>query len=282
MSSGLGRWVAKKGARLGMAAAGLSPLGRVQNGGSPRVRVLTYHRFGSIPRDPFCVRRDVFEAQMRWLADTRRAVSLEDVEDLLAGEEDVRDGGVLVTIDDGCRSTALEALPVLRDHGIPAVVYLVAGSIGRGRGVDRDQPEDYMTWRDVDALLASGVVTIGSHAYHHRSLGRMEPARAREEAVRSRELLERRIGQDVLSFAYPFGTLRDFGPHTEQALAEAGYTTGFTSQHGPITPSAEPLRLPRVKIEGGEPLWAFRSACDGGLDAWGHVDRALHRLQTPV
>ncbi len=275
--SPLPRWVAKKAARVGLAAA--SRFAPARGAPSPRVRVLTYHRFGARPRDPFCVRRDAFEAQMRWLADARRAISLEDVEDLLSGEEDVRDGGVLVTIDDGCRSVATEALPVLRDYGIPAVVYLVVGSIGRGRGRDSDQPEDYMTWKEVDGLLSSGVVEIGSHAYHHRSLGRMDEAAARDEAVRSKEVLERHTGEEVRSFAYPFGTRVDFGPHTRRALASAGYTTGLTSQHGYVTTGLDPLELPRIKIEGGDPSWVWRRACDGGLDGWRHVDRTLYRLQ---
>jgi peptidoglycan/xylan/chitin deacetylase (PgdA/CDA1 family) len=241
--------------------------------------VLTYHRFGDSPRDPFCVRRKDFEAQMRWLADERLALSLEDVEELLAGEEDMH-GRVLVTIDDGCRSTLTSALPVLREYGIPAVAYVVVGSMGKGRGVDGDQPEDYMTWDEVDSLLETGIVTIGSHAVHHRSLGRMDPAEALDEAILSKEILDRRLGTETRSFAYPFGTRADYGKDTRRALAEAGYTTGFTSQHGCITEGLDPLELPRIKVEGGEPLWMFQKLCRGAMDAWRHVDRTLWSLQT--
>ena len=273
----LPRWVAKKAARLGVATA--STLARRNGDGAGScARVLTYHRFGDSPRDPFCVRRRDFETQMRWLAEERLALSLEDVEELLAGEEDMQ-GRVLVTIDDGCRSTLTEALPILRDHGIPAVVYVVVGSLGKGRGVDADQPEDYMTWDEIDSLLESGIVTIGSHAVHHRSLGRMEPARALEEAILSKEILDRRLSTETRSFAYPFGTRADYSKDTRRALAEAGYTTGFTSQHGCITEGLDPLELPRIKVEGGEPLPMFKALCRGAMDAWRHVDRTLWALQ---
>ena len=49
--------------------------------------------------------------------------------------------------------------------------------------------------------------------------------------------------------------------------------------HGAIAPGADPLTLPRVKIEGGEGLWMFRAIVDGGLDAWRWVDRFMWRLQ---
>ena len=72
------RWLAKKSARkavsLGAWASG-SLLVRRALADVPRLRVLCYHRIGDVPRDPFCVPRRDFRAQMRWLAETGRAVS---------------------------------------------------------------------------------------------------------------------------------------------------------------------------------------------------------------
>ena len=45
---------------------------------------------------------------------------------------------------------------------------------------------------------------------------------------------------------------------------------------------ADPLTLPRVKIEGGEGMGMFRLAASGGLDAWSLVDRSLYVLQKPA
>jgi len=272
------RWAAKKVARHGMVAA--SSLARPFDGG-PSIRVLTYHRFGESSRDPFCVSQETFDQQMRFLAENGLALGLDDLEDLLVGSPDALRSGVLVTIDDGCRSTLTGALPVLQHWGIPAVAYLVAGSLGTGRGVDRDQPEDYMTW-DEAARLAEGGITIGSHAVHHRSLARMAEEELRAEATESRRLLESRLGAPVCSFAYPFGTRSDYDHRTRRALAAAGYTTGFTSQHGAVSEEDDPLELPRVKVEGGEGMWMFERLCAGGMDGWALVDRALHRLQKPA
>ena len=127
--------------------------------------------------------------------------------------------------------------------------------------------------------LADAGVTVASHGWSHRSLGRMAADEARAEAELSRHALERLVGRTVTAFAYPFGTRADYSPATRAILERAGYRLAFTSQHGPIRPGADPLTLPRIKVEGGEPLWMFRLLVRGGLDTWRWVDRTLWRLQ---
>jgi hypothetical protein len=107
----------------------------------------------------------------------------------------------------------------------------------------------------------------------------MSAEEAREEAGRSRTVLEDHLGAPVTSFAYPFGTRTDFNTTTAAILRRCGYTCAFTSQHGAIRAGSEPFRLPRIKVEGGEPLWMFRRLVRGGLDGWRWIDRALWRLQ---
>jgi peptidoglycan/xylan/chitin deacetylase (PgdA/CDA1 family) len=242
-------------------------------GAAPRVRVLTYHRFGSDDArgDPFSVSIEDFEAQMRWLAERRLAVSLEQVLRFAAGAEALPDGAVLVTVDDGYACLHSRALPILRRHGIPAVAFVPAGLVGAADG-------PRVSWDDLGSLADAGV-SIGSHGWSHRSLGRIDRAWARDEAFRSREELERRLGRPVAAFAYPFGTRADFDAFTTAILRDCGYACAFTAQHGAVEPGADPLLLPRIKVEGGEPPWVFERLCGGGLDAWRWVDRSLWRWQ---
>lgn len=272
------RWYVKKAARRGVA------LGSVATGflgaraivtRSPRVRALMYHRIADAPRDPFSVSPDVFDAQMRLLAEARRAVSLEDVRRFVLGKQTLPRDACLVTIDDGLLSTLTEALPILRRWGVPAVAFVSAGLVGSGHRY----PEAYMGWEEVRTLLASGIVEIGSHAYTHRSLGLILPEEARREAAKSKEHLEDRLGVPIRAFAYPFGTRADFNPLTERALADAGYSIAFNSMHGAIRRGMDPISLPRVKVEGGEPLWMFRLLRRGAMDPWRLADRTLFRFQ---
>lgn len=269
------RWAAKKAARratvMGSLASGVIAARRVL--GSPKLRAITYHRFGEARQDPYCVSARAFEAQMRWLAEQRRAVSLEQVLRFVRGEAEVADGSVLVTIDDGFRSTLEVAAPILKRYAVPAVAYITTSAV-ENEAAGRAAGEAFLTWPEVSALNASGV-TIGSHGHTHRSMAKLGLAEVRDEGRVSRELLERRLGVAVTSFAYPYGMRSDESPATMAALSACGYDSIFIAQHGALHAGSDCLRLSRIKVEGGEPLWMFKLLCAGGMDAWSVADRVL-------
>jgi peptidoglycan/xylan/chitin deacetylase (PgdA/CDA1 family) len=277
------RWLAKKSARqalaLALGASGALALRR-QLASEPRVRVLTYHRFGEIARDPFCISERDFEAQIRFLAERKRAIGLDDLRRFVAGEQALAPDALLVTIDDGFASTFSLALPILRHHAVPAVAF-VTPSLVENPDAPNFEAERYMTWAELERLAEAGIAT-GAHGYDHASLGHMSVEAAHEQGVRARALLEARLGRPVTSFAYPYGTLRDFNAGTRRALERAGYALIFTSQHGSVVRGMDPHELPRVKVENGDSQALFRRLCDGALDAWRIVDSGLSRLQRPV
>jgi peptidoglycan/xylan/chitin deacetylase (PgdA/CDA1 family) len=280
MTVSLLRWVVKKAGRRAMVVASVmsGSLGlRRLFGRASVVRVLTYHRFGDAQRDPWCVDAASFEAQMRWLAERRLAVSLDDIERFVRGEQDLPHGAVLVTMDDGFSSVLHIAAPIMQRHGIPSVAYVTTGFVGTVSA----SGERYLTWDEVARLPAAGI-TVGSHAHTHRSMARLGPDEAVHEALTSKQLLERHLGQPVRSFAYPFGMRLDESPATAGMLTGAGYSTVFIAQHGTLRRGADLARLPRVKVEGGDPLWLFRWLCRGGMDGWKLFDDTLWKLQKPA
>jgi peptidoglycan/xylan/chitin deacetylase (PgdA/CDA1 family) len=105
---------------------------------------------------------------------------------------------------------------------------------------------------------------------------------AREEAIRSKAMLEDFLGKAVRAFAYPYGTKADFNEVTAALLREAGYDFVFTSQHGPCTSLTSRFCIPRVKVEGGDPSWIFRGLVSGRMDGLRIVDETLWRLQSSV
>lgn len=274
------RWFVKKAARASVAFGSWASgalAARPLFAPGPRVRALTYHRFGDAHGDPYEVSPRSFEAQMRWLAEQGRLVSLDDVVAFVAGRRALPLDAALVTIDDGCRSLFTRALPILRAHRVPAVAFVCAGLVGTDAKA-ADHGEGFLGWDELGRLHEAGIA-VGSHAFSHRSLGRASPAQVLDEASRSRCILEQRLGTRVQAFAYPFGTRADFSPETDRLLGEAGYTIAFNSMHGAIRPGMAALSLPRVKIEGGEGLRFFKLAARGAMDAWRAVDHLLWRVQ---
>jgi peptidoglycan/xylan/chitin deacetylase (PgdA/CDA1 family) len=280
------RWHVKKLARSSMAllswGTGWLALRRRLDR-TPAVRVLTYHRFRRCDRDPFSVDVDQFERQMRWLASRRLAISLRDVQAFVSGAGTVPDGAVLVTIDDGFRDTHSGALPILRELGIPAVVFVptadVVDHVPIVRATADATDDDLRLSRAEIAELQASAIDIESHSHDHVSLAGLETDQIKCQLGTSKDLLETLLGHRVRAFAYPFGTRRDFNDVTTRLVAEAGYRLAFTSQHGAIRADANPHVLPRIKVEGGEALWLFKLLVAGGLDLWGVVDRTLWWLQ---
>ena len=246
----------------------------------PEVRVLTYHRFGPVGRDPFCVDPRDFEEQMAYLADRQLAVSLAEFEEFVAGTSRLRHSAVLVTIDDGFRSLYTTALPILRHYAIPAAAFVTTSLVRPEARTPAVAPrsEDQLSWEELAVLPGSGVA-IGSHGRTHQSLGRMSDQQIEEQVILSRTTLEQRLGHPVSAFAYPFGTRADFSDRTAATLRRTGYRCAFTSQHGAIHPLMEPFCLPRIKVEGGEALWLFKLLVRGGMDNWAWIDRGLSRWQ---
>jgi peptidoglycan/xylan/chitin deacetylase (PgdA/CDA1 family) len=278
------RWQLKKTARKSFALGHrlFHLQGRLASSGGGAVRVLTYHRFGEVKHDPFCVTPKEFERQMSWLAENSLAVSLREIQNYLSYGKSLPDGAALVTMDDGCSSVLSHALPILKHYNIPSVAFVTTGNIGlRSNQLNRqgEEPkEDYLDWNGLRKLCDSRV-DIGSHALTHRSLGKMTIYEAENEVCESRRELEQNLGISVSSFAYPYGTLADFNSSVADTLRRSGYRTAFTSQHGVLHRDLDMMLLPRIKVEGGDAEWLFPMLVRGGLDSWRWVDKALWRLQ---
>ena len=274
------RWYVKKAARAGVAAgvwASGALVGRSLLAPRVRVRALTYHRFGHIPQDPFCVAPEDFEAQVRWLAERKLAVSLDDVERFARGEGTLPQGGVLVTIDDGYRSTYSIAAPILRAHGVPAAAFVTASVIDDA-GASANQPEPFMTWKELAELPRWGV-DVGSHAYTHRSLGAMP---LEEGARGGRPIAGAARGAARLSreeLRLPVRHARGLQPADRAAPAGRRVLDRLQLAPRAICADQDPISLPRVKVEAGEGMWMFQLLCRGAMDAWLLLDQTMWRLQ---
>lgn len=266
------RWLLKKSSRalVAMGGSALSAFSR------KHCLVLTYHRIQKSIRDPFAVSPSDFERHMSRLRMENRVADHAQLLGYARGAAEREDNACLITIDDGMASTYFEALPILLEYRIPAVIYVSSALIGRDvPGL----PERYMNWNELRQIADTGLITIGSHAHTHRSLGSMSPMEAKDEIVRSRAVLEDGLGISVQTFAYPFGTRGDFNSQTRSALDGAGFESGFISMHGYVAPGSDPLALPRIKVEGGESDLLFSLISRGATVPWRLIDESLWRLQ---
>jgi len=101
----------------------------------PRCTVLGYHRVATerVGYREIEVSAETLRAHIRFLTSHGYDIlTLAEYGDFIGGRRALRRDSVLITFDDGYRDNYTDALPILRDAGVPATVFLVSGAIGGG------------------------------------------------------------------------------------------------------------------------------------------------------
>jgi hypothetical protein len=159
----------------------------------PRVRVLTYHRFGNVSWDPCCIEGSTFQSNLSRLSKTEKVITPGEFAVLMSAPEDLQHRRILLTIDDGHISVQWHALPRLDDLGIKAILFVCPGLVESQSSSKTASERQFMGWDDLALARANGH-EIAPHSLYHDSLARMPLAAALDDIDRSTELLERRLG----------------------------------------------------------------------------------------
>ncbi len=224
--------------------------------------ILGYHRIGPPPslrpalpaggwETWFCIPESLFAGQLRYLRDGGWQVI--DVAAFLRGLTDpdsMPERSALITFDDGFRSVREFALPILRELGYPAVVFIPTEFIGGRNWFDRDwEPQEAICdWDDLRELERSGV-SIQSHGVSHRQFSHLNPTEQEEELVRSKAALENGLAKPVEIFAFPYGDAGEDPQMLKSALERAGYRAACLYGGGPTgLPIDDPYHLSRLAM----------------------------------
>jgi peptidoglycan/xylan/chitin deacetylase (PgdA/CDA1 family) len=234
----------------------LSPINtaHVSAEGARQVQLLCYHRFAErAAADPMVVARADFDAQMRYLRDNGyQVVRLADYEAMRARRLPVPERAVVLTFDDGYRSVADIAAPILARYGYPATLFVYPQFIGGGHA---------LSWQQLRELVATGLFDVHSHALSHTSLvpavGETPTtygARIQREVEVAATVLEQQLGQSPRYFAYPYG---DVTQPVVELLQASGYALGLTVARGGSPVFGSPWLIRRTMIYGGDDIETF-------------------------
>jgi peptidoglycan/xylan/chitin deacetylase (PgdA/CDA1 family) len=227
-----------------------------------------YYQINTLP--------EVFDQQMRWLRNSGYRTTT--VTDALAGLAAGRDLSktVVLTFDDGYRDFYSDALPVLRQCGFTATIFLATDRIHESPA--RVEGADYLTWNDVRELQAEGI-SFGAHTVTHPDLRSLGPEQIEYELGRSKEMMEDRLGTAVESFSYPHGFPeedKDYARYLEDVLCNLGYENGVTTILGRAEEKSNPFFLPRLPVNSLDDPAFFQAKLQGGYD-WLHGPQLLKK-----
>ena len=152
---------------------------------------------------------------------------------------------VAITFDDGIRSVYTHALPVLREFGAPAHLFLTTGPIGSGKPWPDEGGNglsfEMLSWEEVEKLHVAGV-SIEGHTNSHLDMRALSETQMADECEHADRRIEERLGRRPEFFAYPFGyhnaAVRDY--------ARSRYTASVTTELGALGATHDTAAIPRL------------------------------------
>jgi len=206
---------------------------------SDPVPILMYHIVADppagAPYPELYVSAASFAGQIGWLARHGfHGVTLHDV--LLHWQRGTRLPAhpVVISFDDGYRSQAVTAAPILATHRWPGVIDLTIRNTNDYWGLPPAQ---------VRKLIDAGW-EVASHSATHPDLTKIDDAALEREVAGSRATLQTMFHVPVDFFCYPAGRLDD---HVVAAVRAAGYSGATTTAPGIARPT-DMFRLARVRV----------------------------------
>ena len=130
-----------------------------------------------------------------------------------------------LSFDDGLEDNHRVVLPILRELGVPATVYVTTGFIGRpNEWIGR--PSRYMTEDELRDVARAGF-ELGAHSVSHPDMSALDLDACRREVGESAAAVEALTGERVRTFAYPFCR---YGDEALTAVREAGLLAAVTCE----------------------------------------------------
>jgi len=214
------------------------------------VPAIAYHKVAEIPdnavhRGNYVTPRQ-FVAQLRLLRTLGyEAISFRDVLAHRRGEANLPARPIIITFDDGYRSTLDFALPAVRAHGFFATVFVVTGLLGGTNQWDAGEIQEALVSMDDVRRIAADGHDVQSHTRTHRDLNELPVDDALSELLESRVELERILGTAVHVVAYTWGNPSQQVRHLAK---RAGYAAGVIVRRRVNFDSTPAFALRRIGI----------------------------------
>jgi peptidoglycan/xylan/chitin deacetylase (PgdA/CDA1 family) len=135
-------------------------------------------------------------------------------------------------------------------------------------------PDAYalVAWEDLQQLVRSELVDIGSHSRTHRILSDADDDESWGEIDGSRRELERRLDVEIATFCFPNGQPTDYRAEQLAMVGRAGYVCATASHFGYVTRESNRFALPRIGSVFVD-MRRFRQDIDGLEYLWRRVRR---------
>jgi len=223
--------------------------------------VLSYHHIADEEKCSgvtVCVGQ--FEEQLDFLARNNfQVVSLKTLNEHMENGVRLAPKTVVITFDDGWKSTYEYGYPLLAKYNMPATLFVYTDFINARAG---------LSWDELRELKDSGIFEIHSHSKSHANMPKIlngsQPSDRssflQEEVDFPSRALQKQIGIAPFAFAYPYGAANS---EIALYLDESDYRMGLTVTRGANPAYAYPYLMRRTMIYGNDTIEAFAKKVSG-------------------
>lgn len=247
-----------------------------------RVGILTYHRNAyhvpGLPKPLHNVTPDRFEEQITTLLDRGFVIwPLSRIIEYAAAGRAIAPRTIALTFDDGYETVFTEVFPILRKLEQPATVFVSTAFLDDEGpfpyddwGIAYENRAPIQTYRMLTTancleMVASGLIELGSHTHTHEDF-RDRPEDFRRDVETSLDILNLRLGQRNVAFAYPWGKTHSgfAGGQLLNAAKQTEISCALTTESRLVDPASDPFDWGRFNVF----PWDTGATLAAKLDGW--------------
>ncbi len=210
-----------------------------------------------------------FSAQMQFLNDNYKVISLEDAISHLLGIKKVDGDIAVLTFDDAYSSVYRNALPVLRRFEMPSMIYVPAGYIGMEGAWKREERAhngSVMSKDMINDLKNDRLVSLGSHGFRHLKMSELNKTEIYMELSSSKQVLENITGSKIKHFSYPYGQSSECSNEIAREVKRNGYATACSTIFGRYSRPGDLYAIRRIGVDHFDTIKDFKLKMNGGYD----------------
>ncbi len=229
-----------------------------------KLPVLLYHHLdGGKKAENATITEERFREQMEFLQEQGFTPLLsQDILEIRDGTQAFPEKPIMITFDDGYASNYERAFHILEKTDMKATIFVIASYMD----IKTPNQISKLTWDQMKEMYESGLVDIQSHSYnlhnfdksgmyHKMGVNGMARGLIETEALydlrigadllKSKELIESKVGNEVIALAYPYGV---YDPWCIRPLERTGIKLGFVLGGEMANINNDPFRLKRINV----------------------------------
>jgi len=156
---------------------------------------------------------------------------------------------IFLSFDDGYKNNHTRLLPLLKEFGFKITLFCLSGDLLKDNSWDtskdpNEPKHELMNLEELKDFVNIGC-EIGSHGFSHSNFTEISQSEVEKELQSSKDYFEKALGQEVISFAYPFGRSNET---VKELTKKSGYLFGISTDTGGLHLVDDPYEIFRVNV----------------------------------